>query len=142
MGEKARERIVQLFSVNALVASTEQLYDELTASLPPRSAMRITMNEIPADKNNRLSHEHQIAFVVSQFPRYVDAYFLREVKALAARGIHFQIFSLLNFNGKVVHKDAQELLPQTVYIPFFFSLQLWQAHCSFLFRTPGHISER
>jgi glycosyltransferase involved in cell wall biosynthesis len=129
MGKNAQERISQLFSVSALVSSTQQLYDELVASLTTRQPVSSTMHGTSSDR--------QIAFVVSQFPRYVDAYFLREVKALAARGVNFQIFSLLNFKGKVVHKDAQALLPRTVYIPFFFSLRLWQAHLSFLVRRPG-----
>lgn len=135
MGQQAQERISRLFSANALVTATEQLYDELVASLEPhrirKSIHGSVMNEDNGEPPNR-----QIAFVVSQFPRYVDAYFLREVTALATRGIHFRIFSLLNFNGKVVHKDAQALLPQTVYIPFFFSLRLWQAHFSFFTHTP------
>lgn len=137
MGEKARERIERLFSVNALVTATEQLYDKLvychlSSQLTGRTNDRTSIKE-----NKMPSHHRQLAFVVSQFPRYVDAYFLREVKALADRGIHFQIFSLLNFNGKVVHKDAQALLPQTVYIPFLLSLRLWQAQLSFLIRKPG-----
>ncbi|MGE0681508.1 MAG: glycosyltransferase [Candidatus Binatia bacterium] len=135
MGEQARERISRLFSVNALVTSTEQLYDELAASLEPHQTVKST-NGTSRNEGNKEPQNHQIAFVVSQFPRYVDAYFLREVTALAARGIHFQIFSLQNFNGKVVHQDAQALLPQTVYLPFFFSLRLWRAHISFLTHTP------
>jgi glycosyltransferase involved in cell wall biosynthesis len=137
MGARARERIARWFSVTALVESTERLYDELTASLPPRLRAESLMHNAQHQNSATPVHDRQLAFVVSQFPRYVDAYFLREVTALAARGIHFQIFSLLNFNGKVVHKDAQALLPRTVYSPFFFSLSLWRAHLSFLLRKPG-----
>lgn len=129
MGEEARERITQLFSAEALVAKTERLYDALLNQAPvvsPTLGTPTLHGEAPT-----------VAFIVSQFPRYVDAYFLREVAALAARGLQFRIFSLLNFNGKIVHKDAQALLPRTVYIPFFFSFALWQAHVHFLRQTPG-----
>jgi colanic acid/amylovoran biosynthesis glycosyltransferase len=127
MGQQAKVRIAQLFSAESLVARTEQLYDELTCSAPSE------LQPIPSHH----SEHRTIAFVVSQFPRYVDAYFLREVAALAERGLHFQIFSLLNFDGKVIHKDAQALLPRTVYIPFFFSRPLWKAHAHFLTHAPG-----
>lgn len=126
MGQQAKRRIAQLFSAESLVTRTEQLYDELTCS---------ASGEIPSASSR--SEHRTIAFIVSQFPRYVDAYFLREVAALAERGLNFRIFSLLNFDGKVVHKDAQALLPRTVYIPFFFSGPLWKAHGHFLAQTPG-----
>lgn len=130
MGQQAKQRIAQLFSAESLVGSTEQLYDELVRPTPhqPQLARQAAATS---------SGDPTIAFVVSQFPRYVDAYFLREVAALAARGLRFQIFSLLNFNGKVVHEDAQSLLPRTVYIPFFFSFRLWQAQWYFLTHAPG-----
>ena len=36
-----------------------------------------------------------LAFLVNQFPRQVDAYFLRELSGLAERGLDFTIYSLL-----------------------------------------------
>lgn len=126
MGQQAKVRIAQLFSAESLVTRTEHLYDELTHSI-----------SCELQSTTALSEHRTIAFVVSQFPRYVDAYFLREVAALAERGLHFQIFSLLNFDGKVIHKEAQALLPRTVYIPFLFSRPLWKAHGHFLAHTPG-----
>jgi glycosyltransferase involved in cell wall biosynthesis len=129
MGRQAKARIARHFSVNALAGATEQLYDKLVHSLQSRSA--VAPFGLPADQGERT-----IAFVVSQFPRYVDAYFLREVTALAARGVGLQIFSLRGFRGTVVHKDAHALLPQTVYLPFFFSWPLLLAQLSFLARAP------
>lgn len=78
-----------------------------------------------------------IALVVSQFPRFVDAYFLREVSALAARGIRFRIFSLRTFDGAVVHDVAQPFLPLTTYVPFFFSWRVLTAQVWALTRRPG-----
>jgi glycosyltransferase involved in cell wall biosynthesis len=77
------------------------------------------------------------ALVVSQFPRYVDAYFLREVSALAARGVRLRIFSLLDFDGGVVHERARPLLPLTTYAPFLFSRRIVLAQLRALTRTPG-----
>lgn len=129
MGQQARTRITQLFSAASLAARTERLYDELVGSSP--ETLPSTARSIASPTAGPMT-----AFVVSQFPRYVDAYFLREVTALAARGLRFQIFSLLSFKGKVVHSDAQALLPRTVYIPFFFSWKLWQAQIHFLLHAP------
>ena len=57
-----------------------------------------------------------IAFVVNQFPRQVDAYFLRELVGLAREGLDFSIYSLLPApSGWKVHEDARELLARTVY---------------------------
>jgi len=59
-----------------------------------------------------------LAFVVNQFPRQVDAYFLRELTGLADRGLDFAIYSLLPApRGWKVHSDAAALLPRTVYPP-------------------------
>ena len=59
-----------------------------------------------------------LAFVVNQFPRQVDAYFLRELAGLAERGLDFAIYSLLPApRGWKVHADAERLLGRTVYPP-------------------------
>ncbi len=59
-----------------------------------------------------------LAFVVNQFPRQVDAYFLRELSGLADRGLDFALYSLLPApRGWKIHADAQKLLPRTVYPP-------------------------
>lgn len=59
-----------------------------------------------------------LAFVVNQFPRQVDAYFLRELSGLAASGLDYAIYSLLPApRGWAVHADAKKLLERTVYPP-------------------------
>jgi glycosyltransferase involved in cell wall biosynthesis len=129
MGRRAHARIRQHFSVEAMVAATQRLYDGLVQSSRRPSAL---VPPAPASTDT----EANIAFVVSQFPRHVDAYFLRELTALAARGVRFQIFSLRRFRSKVVHAEARPLLARTVYVPFF-SWQLIQAHLNVLARMPG-----
>jgi len=75
----------------------------------------------------------RIAFIVSQFPRYVDIYFLRELGWLKDHGFGIDIFSLLPFSGKVIHAEAKGFLPVTHYSPFCFSFKLIRANCHFLF---------
>jgi colanic acid/amylovoran biosynthesis glycosyltransferase len=111
------------------VAATQRLYDRIV-----QSALKHPAATTPAPA---MAHaDGSIAFVVSQFPRYVDAYFLRELTALAARGLQFHIFSLRGFRGKVMHDEARPLLARTVYVPFF-SWRFIRAHTSLFTRTPG-----
>lgn len=59
-----------------------------------------------------------LAFIVNQFPRQVDAYFLRELLGLRASGLDFTIYSLLSPpRGWKVHADAEPLLERVVYPP-------------------------
>jgi len=129
LGLQARARISQRFSVDAMVDATERLYDELVSTRDRPVAIG------PSPSPDR-SHR-TIALVASQFPRYVDAYFLREISALAARGLRFRIFSLRGFSGDVVHAAARPFLADTVYVPFLFSWPLLRAHGRFLRRNPG-----
>lgn len=76
------------------------------------------------------------AFVVNQFPRQVDAYFLRELCGLASRGLDFAIYSLLpSPKGWKVHADALPLLERTVYPPA--PLRLAAAATRGALRAPG-----
>jgi glycosyltransferase involved in cell wall biosynthesis len=84
-----------------------------------------------------VSSPERIALVVSEFPRYVDAYFLREIAELARRGIRFRIFSLRTFRGTVVHTAARPFLADTEYVPFLFSRRLLRAQAWALRRRPG-----
>lgn len=59
-----------------------------------------------------------LAFIVNQFPRQVDAYFLRELLGLRERGLDFTLYSLLPApRGWQIHADARVLLERTVYPP-------------------------
>jgi glycosyltransferase involved in cell wall biosynthesis len=129
MGLQARVRISHRFSVNVMVASAERLYDGLVGRAQPGLE---ASPERPAGGSART-----IALVASQFPRYVDAYLLREIAALAARGIHFRIFSLRGFDGTIIHGSARPFLADTVYVPFLFSWKVLRANASALGRMPG-----
>ncbi|MDG2303908.1 MAG: glycosyltransferase family 4 protein [Candidatus Binatia bacterium] len=59
-----------------------------------------------------------LAFIVNQFPRQVDAYFLRELRGLLESGLDFGIYSLLPApKGWKIHEDARPLLERTIYPP-------------------------
>jgi colanic acid/amylovoran biosynthesis glycosyltransferase len=126
IGRRARRRMLDGFSVDAMVTATQSLYDAVAR---PSDG---TARAFAPSRDN-----HTIALVVSQFPRYVDAYFLREIKALADRGIRFRIFSLMEFRGKVIHEDARAFLPDTVNVPFLLSTAVLAAQVRALCRTPG-----
>jgi len=78
-----------------------------------------------------------VALLVSQFPRFVDAYFLREITGLRRRGIRFRIYSLRRFNGRVVHDAARPFLADTVYVPFLCSWPLVRENLRVLVGRPG-----
>jgi len=120
MGHQARVRIAERFSVAAMVRSMERLYGEALAT-----------KRGPAP-----GADMPIALVASQFPRNVDAYFLREIAGLAARGLRLRIFSLRAFGGKVVHASARPLLKDTTYAAFFFSWRVLRANARFAIHRP------
>ena len=80
-----------------------------------------------------------VGLVASQFPRHVDAYFLREISALAAR-VRFRIFSLRTFQSDIVHAAAR---PSCGYrlCPLRVVLALLRANGRFLRRNPGRYLE-
>jgi glycosyltransferase involved in cell wall biosynthesis len=127
MGSQAKARIAQRFSVDAMVRATQALYDEVTVTY--RNARR-------AEAEDSAGTTPTVALVASQFPRNVDAYFLREIAAVAARGLRVTIFSLRDFDGDVVHAEAKPFLRDTVYVPFLWSWRIWRAQASFLARRP------
>jgi glycosyltransferase involved in cell wall biosynthesis len=129
MGLQAKARMAERFSVDAMVAATQGLYDELVAAA--------ATGEGAASRSGTPVEPGTVALVASQFPRNVDAYFLREVAGLAARGIPFRIFSLRSFDGTVIHGAAKPLMARTVYVPFLASWTLLRANALALARTPG-----
>jgi glycosyltransferase involved in cell wall biosynthesis len=60
----------------------------------------------------------RIAYVVSLFPSYDETFILREIRALADRGVHISIFSLRRRKQAVVQSDAAAFMPNTYYVPY------------------------
>lgn len=79
----------------------------------------------------------RLGVILSQFPRYDEAFILREVAALAQGEPDLAIYSLRPCRDKVVHAQAKALLPQAVYAPFFLSASVWASQFYFLTRKPA-----
>ena len=74
-----------------------------------------------------MTAHRKIAFIVSQFPCYDEAFILREIYALSKK-MDIAIFSLKKSKDTILHDEARELLPKTVYVPYFFSGCVFGAH--------------
>ena len=83
-----------------------------------------------------MSGGRRVAFLVSEFPRPVDAYMLRELTALDARGVDLRIYSLRRPAHAAVPRAAEALRARVVYPPRTASGALWTTHATAL-RTRG-----
>ena len=83
-------------------------------------------------------HERpKLGLILSQFPRYDEAFILRELVELAQGPWELVIFSLRPCRDRIVHAQAKALQPKTVYAPFVASRALWRAHGRFLREQPS-----
>lgn len=78
----------------------------------------------------------RLGVIASQFPRYDEAFLLRDITALAHGVECVRIFSLKPCRDRVIHAQAQALLPQTVSVPFLWSRTIWRSHLYFLRHAP------
>ena len=78
----------------------------------------------------------RIAFILSQFPRYDEAFILRELKALSESGVELKILSLRRCRDKIVHEDAKALISQTTYLAWVLSIEIWMAVVQWLVKRP------
>src|SRR3989338_2858231 len=69
----------------------------------------------------------KIAFIVSKFPCYDEAYILREIYALSKK-LDLFIFSLRRSKDPIVQDESDERRSRTVYVPYLFSLKVFEAH--------------
>jgi len=79
----------------------------------------------------------RLGLILSQFPRYDEAFILREIGALSQGSQELVIFSLRPCRDRVVHAQAEALRPRTLYAPFLWSAKVWRSHAYFLRRAPG-----
>lgn len=77
----------------------------------------------------------RVAFIVSKFPCYDEAFILREMHAFSKR-MEIDIFSLRKSKDKVIHDEACELAPHTTYVPYFFSWRILTTNADMLFSKP------
>lgn len=76
------------------------------------------------------------AFIVSKFPCYDEAFILREMDSLSKK-MDIAIFSLRRSKEKIVHDEAQALLSKTMYVPYFFSWNIFGALLRAVFFHPA-----
>lgn len=77
----------------------------------------------------------RVAFIVSKFPCYDEAFILREIYALS-KEMEIVIFSLKRSKEKIVHDEARELLARTLYVPYFFSWRILLAQVEMFLKFP------
>lgn len=77
----------------------------------------------------------KVAFILSKFPCYDEAFLLREIHAVAAT-LPVAIVSLRRSRDEVLHEQAKELLDRTLSPPYLLSFDLVRAHLSLLARRP------
>ncbi len=78
----------------------------------------------------------KVAFIISKFPCYDEAFILREIDSLSKK-MDIVIVSLRRSKEKIVHDEARALLPKTIYIPYLFSRKIFGAFLRAMFRTPA-----
>jgi glycosyltransferase involved in cell wall biosynthesis len=79
--------------------------------------------------------------VVSLFPSYDETFILREIQALARRGISLSLFSLRRRRQAVVQEDARPFVPMTHYAPYLLSGDVLAASVRTLARRPRPVLE-
>jgi len=83
-----------------------------------------------------MSDKLKVAYILSRFPKLTETFILREMYWLPESGIEVHIFSLLNPLPTPVHQQAEELMPNVHYSPFFLSWSLILAQFYFVLRSP------
>src|SRR5437867_13058308 len=83
----------------------------------------------------------RIGFIVSEFPRPVDAYLLRELLALVEAGLDIRIYSLRRPSGTPSPRAAGALLGHTTYAPCLGAREMRAAHAAWLRTAPRRYRE-
>ncbi|MFC1590027.1 glycosyltransferase [Candidatus Omnitrophota bacterium] len=78
----------------------------------------------------------KIAYIVSAFPCFSEAFILREMTELKKRGVSIEIFSLRRLREPVLQKEVMDFLPNTHYLPFCLSLRVWRDNILWLLKRP------
>lgn len=83
----------------------------------------------------------RIGFIVSEFPRPVDAYLLRELLALVEGGLDVRIYSLRRPSSAAAPRAAAGLLGHTTYAPRLGTSEMRAAHAGWLRTAPARYRE-
>jgi colanic acid/amylovoran biosynthesis glycosyltransferase len=77
----------------------------------------------------------RVAFIVSRFPCYDEAFLLREISALS-RLMDVRIFALRRAKDRIVHDEALKLLDRVVAPPYILSFRILRAHVKLMLLRP------
>lgn len=80
--------------------------------------------------------EMKIAYLMSRFPKITETFILYEILALQANNIKVEIYPLLREKEKVMHGDAEKLMPEVNFLPLL-STSVLLTNLTCLMRTPG-----
>ena len=83
-----------------------------------------------------MGRDLKVAYILHRFPYLTETFIMREMYWAREQGVDLTIFSLLPPKHDVVHEQAKELLPQTVYSSYL-SKEVFSAQLYFLSRSPG-----
>src|SRR3989338_611325 len=107
-----------------------------------RESMLDSINQVRTENSIKMTQAAdqepvrlKVAFIVSKFPCYDEAFILRELYALS-KIMDISIFSLRRSKEKIIHDEARELLSRTIYIPYLFSWRIFGAHFQMIAARP------
>ena len=87
-----------------------------------------------------MNRVRKVGYVVSLFPSYDETFILREMAALADRGVALRIFSLRQRTQSVVQDGASRFLVDTRYSAYLLSGAVVRAVSRALVRSPRELS--
>lgn len=77
----------------------------------------------------------KIAFIMSRFPKLTETFILYEILTLRELGYSVEFYPLLRENEKIVHPEAEKVLDEAHFHPFF-SFKILRAMLYYLVRRP------
>lgn len=81
--------------------------------------------------------EKKLAYITSSFPILTETFIIREIEEVKHKGIEVEIFSLKNVKqNKNIHGGGQDLIINTHYPPYLFSVEILKATLFYLTTKP------
>lgn len=101
------------------------------------SETRTLVNSTPIINGEYVMTDQKIAYIISRFPVLTETFITREIVEVKRKGFNVVIFSLrsLKFNDNI-HGAALDLIKNTYYLPYLFSVQTLKAIIYYLTTNP------
>lgn len=81
------------------------------------------------------SKKPKVVYILTRFPSVTETFILSELYWLRNHDIDVYIYSLMAPQAKIVHPQAEELMPHVSYAPSLFSSKILSAQFYFIFRS-------